>query len=276
MDENKSTVFKFIELMLYWEGQVNTVSLQRQFGKSRQQNSSYLNEYLDKNKNNNGLTYSHSSKAYIASSDYTPIFIEDSVDLYFNWLKTGIVFSKKTSNFIDSLTLPQRKISNIFVRSLVKAMRENRRIEVDYVSLNNPSSEGRIIVPHHIVIAGTRSHVRAWCEKSKSFRDFVLGRFKNATDVLDKSTVCVADDIGWNTPVDIILKPDPRLSLAKQKVIENDYQMTDGSLYISTRGCLVQYLLREMQVSIKVLDGTPEAQQLICVNLPDIRQWLFE
>lgn len=52
--------------------------------------------------------------------------------------------------------------------------------------------------------------------------------------------------------------------------------MENGELHITTKGCLVQYLLRELQVNTKMLDGTPEAQQLICVNPQDIKPWLFE
>lgn len=55
----------------------------------------------------------------------------------------------------------------------------------------------------------------------------------------------------------------------------NDYQMKGGQLVVKTRAALAQYLIQEMQVSVKVLDGTPEAQQLVLVNMQEVRGWLF-
>ncbi len=55
----------------------------------------------------------------------------------------------------------------------------------------------------------------------------------------------------------------------------SDYQMENDQLHINTRAALANYLLKEMQVNTKYLDGTPEAQQLVLVNRDDIKQWLF-
>jgi hypothetical protein len=104
----------------------------------------------------------------------------------------------------------------------------------------------------------------------------VLSRFRGEPELLEKSRHTAAQDTGWNTQVTIILQPDPRLSPAKREVLENDYQMQNGQLHITTKGCLVNYLLREMQINTKMLDGTPEAQQLVLVNQADIKRWLFE
>jgi hypothetical protein len=73
----------------------------------------------------------------------------------------------------------------------------------------------------------------------------------------------------------MIFSPDSRLSPEQKNVIEQDYQMQDGKLVTSTRAALAQYLLQDMQVNIKFHDAIPEAQQLILVNLNDIKQWLF-
>jgi predicted DNA-binding transcriptional regulator YafY len=126
------------------------------------------------------------------------------------------------------------------------------------------------------VNTGLRWHLRAWCEKSSEYRDFVLSRFRGEPELLEKSHHTAAQDSAWNTQVTLILQPDPRLSPAKREVLENDYQMQNGYLHITTKGCLVNYLLREMQINTKMLDGTPEAQQLVLVNQVDIKPWLFE
>ena len=67
----------------------------------------------------------------------------------------------------EVLTVPRRHIPPIILRPLIQAAREHRRVEVDYVSLNQPDREGRIIVPHTLAWTRMRWHVRAWCEKNQ-------------------------------------------------------------------------------------------------------------
>ena len=52
--------------------------------------------------------------------------------------------------------------------------------------------------------------------------------------------------------------------------------MQHGKLRIPSRACLAQYVLQEMQVNIRDIDISPEAQQLVLVNLNEIKPWLFE
>lgn len=268
--------YRYIELIAYWEGSINTGHLCQQFGVSRQQASSDLGRYRDIAPQN--LAYCPSRKAYLATPEFTSIYISGDVVEYLNWLQNGYQYQKpgRPSCTSISLNLPQRQVSVQVMRALIKAIRERKRVDVDYVSLNNPNTQGRIIAPHGFVNTGLRWHLRAWCEKSRDYRDFVLSRFRGEPEVLDETDHTAEDDRGWNTQVTVILQPDPRLSAAKREVLERDYQMINGQLQITTKGCLVQYLLRELQVSTKVLDGTPEAQQLVCVNLADIKTWLFE
>jgi hypothetical protein len=266
--------YRFIELITYWEGRINATILAQQFGQSRQQNSADINSY--KNLAPDNLIYDSSLKVNIPTDHFLPQFISTQVDEYLHWFHTGQLPSGAPPPLSESLKIPSRKISPQIMRCLVAAIRQQKRIEVDYVSLNNPNREGRVIAPHSFVNTGLRWHLRAWCEKSSEYRDFVLSRFRGEPELLEKSLHSAAQDAGWNTQVTIILQPDPRLSPAKREVLENDYQMQNGQLHIVTKGCLVNYLLREMQINTKMLDGTPEAQQLVLVNQADIKSWLFE
>lgn len=272
--------FQLIELLAYWEGRLNAKDLENYFQQSRQQSSADINSYKRQAPNN--LHYDASIKSYTPTKSFSALYITTFPDEYLHWLLSGqLPWGKNKERLLrapqlEKLQLPARKIEPEIMRGLVAAMRQQKRIEVDYISLSNPNCEGRIIAPHSFVNTGLRWHLRAWCEKSKEYRDFVLSRFRGTPELHDKTKHTAEQDQGWNTLVTIILQPDPRLSPAKCEVLEKDYQMQNGQLHITTKGCLVQYLLREMQVSTKILDGTPEAQQLICVNLPDIKHWLFE
>ena len=51
--------------------------------------------------------------------------------------------------------------------------------------------------------------------------------------------------------------------------------MQNGQLILKTRAALATYLLQQMQVNFKTLDADPKAQQLMLVNLADVKQWLI-
>ena len=52
--------------------------------------------------------------------------------------------------------------------------------------------------------------------------------------------------------------------------------MVDGRLVVKARGALVKYTLDDLQIKTKMLEADPQAQQLVCVNYSDIKQWLYD
>lgn len=270
--------YYFIEMQCYWLGKVNSANIVKHFNISRTQAQKYLSSYQKRFPNN--LSYESSLKGFVLTSAFSAGFIQCDANEYLDWLDGA--HSKTFPNLIDannvtnsSLSIPKRKVSPSVIRQIVHAIEHRSRIEVDYVSLSNPDREGRVIQPHVFVKTGLRWHLRAYDEKHQAFRDFVLSRFAGDTSLLGNATHFSHDDEAWNTYVDITLAPDRRLNQAQQAVIENEYMMNNGKLVIRTRGALAQYLLQEMQVSIKTHDAHPEAQQLVLVNQKDIQQWLF-
>jgi predicted DNA-binding transcriptional regulator YafY len=263
-----------IELISYWEGGINATGLAALCGIGRQQATKDLSAYRERFSTN--LSYSPSLKTFQPTSHFICGLISGDVAEYLDWVSGQRAPTTAGSVLpYQCLRHPPRKVAAPLMRKLIQAIREQRRIEVDYVSLSNPDHEGRVIVPHTFVNAGLRWHLRAWCEKSRDYRDFVLSRFRGEAELLDLSFQGVGQDVAWQTQIELILAPDPRLSPAKRNVIEQDYAMANGGLQLSTRAALANYLLQEMQVNYKMLDGTPEAQQLILVNLDEVRQWLF-
>lgn len=267
---------RFIELIAFWEGGINSRDLIRQFGISRQQAGIDIANYKKQTPAN--LQYNPSCKQFVITPDFRRVFINEQPGDYLNWLESGQFHRQGPANNSSCITLslPQRTVSPGVMRNLVMSIRQQRRIDIGYISLSNPDEQGRIIAPHHFVRTGLRWHLRAWCEKSRQYRDFVLSRFRGTPELLDKTIHHSEQDIGWNTEVTLILQPDPRLAPSQRRVLEQDYHMQNGLLHITTRGCLVNYLLQEMQISTKTLDATPEAQQLVLVNRSDIKPWLFE
>ena len=176
---------------------------------------------------------------------------------------------------VEVLSLPVRDVRPEVLRPIMQAARQQRRLEVDYVSIKNPDREGRIIVPHTLVFTGLRWHVRAWCEKNQDYRDFVLSRFRGEPDIMDDSPHGVDQDTDWNTKVTIDVRPHPKLTEQQQAVVAADYGMQEGSLLITTRAKLVPYALKLLHLDPAELLNDPIAQQIVVNNRDAIEPWLF-
>ena len=270
--DNQKQRLLFVELMAWWEGVITNKAIVRQFGITRQQAAKDLTEYQTLYPNN----LKKAELGFQPSDRFVFNQISGAVEEYLYWF-THQAFLPTCLNqeHCTLLQAPARNVSEVVMRQLVAAIRQNLRLEVDYISLAHPENDGRIIHPHTFVKAGNRWHVRGYCEKSQAFRDLVLSRFRGVPELLDGESKNIADDEAWQTKVQVRLQPDPRLSVPQKAVLEQDYQMENGELAIECRASLVSYLLFELQVNTKILDGTPEAQQLVLLNQNDIRPWLI-
>jgi len=273
--------YRLIETVVWWEGRLTTGHLMQSFGISRQQASKDINTYIAEHAPRN-LTYDKQLKGYVPSKTFKPLFIEDSASAYLHLLYQN----NERAPHIDGLALayahtkvldvPDRPIRPEILRPLLKACRDGLRLETEYVSLNSPQVDIRLIAPHTLVYTGMRWHVRAYCEKNREYRDFVLSRLRGAPELLDVSQNSQELDTDWNTEIPVIIAPDGRLSAAQKTIIETDFGMIDGQLVVPSRRALVKYVLQRYQIDARNLDPNPEAQQIVVANLKDLRPWLYE
>lgn len=275
--------YRLIETVAWWEGRLTTGHLMQSFGISRQQASKDINTYLADYAPDN-LTYDKHLKGYKPAAHFQPRFIDGSASSYLHMLNQN----HERAPFIEGLALayahtevlqvPDRSICPEILRPILQACRQQLRLEADYVSLSTPQPEPRVMVPHTLVFTGMRWHVRAYCEKHRDYRDFVLSRFRGIPEVFDQDDGehGSEQDHAWKTEIDVILSPDPRLEAAQQAIIAADYGMQNNQLCIPTRGALVQYVLQRYQVSPHHLQTKASAQQLIAANLSQLRQWLYD
>lgn len=264
-----------IELLAYWQGQINSQDLCTAYGISVTQAKKYLAEYNEVHVSN--LTYSRSAKAHIAQPQFNFHYISGDVSEYLDWLNTQSKPITAQPNIIThaELRLPPRLITPQIMRGLVAAIRQRRRIDIEYLSLSKSTAEGRVIQPHTFVKTGLRWHLRGYCEYRGEFRDFVLSRFRGVPELMDSATHSRDQDVGWNSVITLRFQPDPRFTAEQKAIIEQDYQMQNGELAINTKAALAQYLIQEMQVRTDSLAKTPQQQQLVLVNEEDLKPWLF-
>ena len=272
--------YRFIETIALWEGRLTTRHLCDTFGIGRQQASKDINNYIREIAPNN-LEYDKYLKGYKPTAKFTPALTEGLADEYLHLMarnnELSNVFDSLSLNIanVEVLSVPVRDVKPEVLRPIMQAARQQKRLDVDYVSIGNPDHEGRIIVPHTLVHTGLRWHVRAWCEKNQEYRDFVLSRFRDIPDIMDESEHGAAGDTLWNTMVAIRIVPDPRLNKEQQLVIERDYGMEKGLLEVTTRAKLVPYALKQLHIDPKEVLDDPAAQQIIVENLDEVSTWLF-
>ncbi len=261
--------FRLIEIIAQWEGRLTTNHLCDAFRIGRQQASRDINKYLNLT-DRQQLILDRTIKGYRPADDFKPLFTQGTAHEYLTMLHQQYN-QEETFEFFSwgeaqstVLNVPERAVSPKIVRGLIAAARANLRVDIDYVSLSTPEIRGRIIAPHSLVYDGIRWHVRAYCEEKREFRDFVLSRFRNEPDLMDRSLNTRDHDDDWNHQVTITIRPNSYLSEKQQRVVAEDYAMENRRLTIVTRKVLVNYYLRRMGVTLdeKLLKEQPEVHQL--------------
>lgn len=271
--------YRVIEIIALWEGRLTTNHLIQNFGIGRQQASKDINSYLSDIAPNN-LIYDKYLKGYKPSDSFEPKLTSGHADEYLHILSRS---EDMTATF-DSLDMGfehttairpiARNISPEILRPLVQAIREKKRVDIRYMSLKNGIEEERIISPHTLVCTPLRWHIRAYCEHSKGYRDFVLSRIRGVPDLNDKAQYSKNEDELWNTAINIELKADSRLKDEKKKVIEYDFAMNNGVLTIETNTSLIQYVLDAYNINIYTQNAVPEGQQLEINNRQELKPYL--
>lgn len=274
--------FRLIEIIALWEGRLTTNHLCAAFRIGRQQASRDINRY-QRLFAKPPLELDRSLKGYKPSAHFKPRFSQGTANEYLtllhhqNQMVETFDFFEMGHAQSEILTVPERSVSPVIVRALLQAAREQRRVDIDYVSLSTPEVAGRNMVPHTLVNDGFRWHVRAYCEHRQEYRDFVLSRFRNAPDLLDRSPFGREQDEEWNRTATLMLIPNPHLSPAQQQIVAADYGMQHNQLDINCRNALVKYVVGRLDICLDraELHAHPSAHQLTVSNLDEVRQHMI-
>jgi predicted DNA-binding transcriptional regulator YafY len=272
--------YRLIEIIVLWEGRLTTKHLMDSFGIGRQQASKDINNYR-RDIGVGNIEYDKYLKGYRPTEQFAPTVISGNADEYLQLLSQHT----ELKNTFDKLSLAQantellavpiRNVKPPVIRAIVRAAKEHRRLDVDYVSVSSPNREGRIIVPHTLIFTGVRWHVRAWCEKNSDYRDFILSRFRGDVETMEQSEHNMAGDQKWNTSVTICITPDSRLNDEQQQVVAQDWGMANSLLEVTVRGPLVQYALQALHIDVHTIQAKAEAQQIVVANIEQLKPWLF-
>lgn len=260
---------EFIDFRLQWEGRLNRSDLMTHFGISVPQASLDIARYRELAPSN--LVYDASARVYVATPNFKPVYSTSSSSRFLNEVLATVsgVLEPEASLIgwmppIAATPIPSRALNAQVLSSILMVIREKRKVQVRYHSLQRPEPTVRVLSPHAIAHDGFRWHIRAYCHTRNEFRDFVIARILEAVPLDEPGHPSEGDD-GWNETIELILAPHPDLSRAHQRVIELDYGMVDGTASLSCRQALVFYLLKHLGLD-DTQERRPEEQQVILKN----------
>ncbi|MBX7136258.1 MAG: WYL domain-containing protein [Fimbriimonadaceae bacterium] len=260
----------FIELKVYFCGEVRRVDIENRFGIAPAAATRDLTTYRTLAPSN--LAYDMSAKLYVLGSSFSPLF-ELSADRALTWLRQGIgdgVYQPGKSFLpTDGAGLlappPLDKLA-----SLARAVHQGHAARISYFSLSSGSSQ-RVIVPLALVDNGMRWHVRSYDRKNDRFGDFVVTRIAKIQPLADlvAEREKLAADIQWNRIVELELVPHP--DIAHPEAVAADYGMVDGVLRTKVRAAVAGYALHRWQVDCSVDHSLPaNSHHLWLRNTPSL------
>ncbi|RVU84681.1 WYL domain-containing protein [Leucothrix sargassi] len=238
----------YIEFRLLFLGNVRRQDLIEQFGIASAAATRDFKLYRELSPNN--LKLDGSSKVYILSDSFSPIFDHDP-ERVLSTLSRG--FGNGGGQACDAflpceLPLLFNRPSIGVLAPISRAISQKRAVKVNYFS-NRSGLSDREIVPFALANDGLRWHVRAFDRKSGEFRDFVLTRIEAIYSLeteLPEAHELAERDHQWNRIVELEIVPHPDREFPK--VIERDYGMVAGVLRLEVRAAMAGYILRFWQV----------------------------
>jgi len=264
---------EFVESRLYWEGFINRGHLMTAFAISTQQASADIARYLELAPGN--AIYERSRKGYVSAVVFRLVVTKPDAGRYLSQLRLvgdGAVPVEDVDLPLppfDVVPGPARRMDAEVLRSVLTSIRNRHDVEVLYQSMSKPEPAWRWIAPHALAFDGFRWHARAFCEKDRTFKDFVLGRVKDVRDSRPADTDA-AGDRGWHERVRVIIGPHPGLSEGQRKAVEADYAMTGGVSVVDVRRCFLWYFLKRFGLDTDARQRRPQDQHVILLNDEDV------
>jgi hypothetical protein len=260
---------EFIEFKLLWDGRLNRSDLINFFGISVPQASLDFAKYRELAPGN--AAYDSTEKTYVAGNPFAPVLVPDSSDFYLN----RILAVESGDLDLNSAVLgwrpqigiaqyPVRTVEPLTLRTVLRAIRERRTVEITYQSMTAATPGQRKITPHALAFDGFRWHARAFCHQHLDYRDFVLARILGirAEDISDIDPEADAD---WHRYVEAVIVPGAGMSTSQRKVVELDYGMKDGRLILNVREALLFYYLKHLGLLYGPEDS-PATEQIELAN----------
>ncbi len=271
-----------LELLLLWEGFLNRSRVAALLGLGDIRSSQLIQEFRDAHPrwvewNTKSRSYHATSVAYARTTPAAKAHDRaESLAKYLSlvglpYVSGDTVDVAPVCAAFPDLSTPEPQV----FAALSQAIRSSMAVEITYRSMKEPAPHQRIISPHHLVRAGRRWHVRAYCETHQEFRDYALGRIADVKTAGLPRERSEADDTAWNAHVPVRLIAHPELSRAQEEVIRFEYFDNTSARVVTCRGALVGYFVQDTRAATDTKRQRPPDYQLAVENIDEVAPWLF-
>lgn len=275
---------QYIELMAWYTGVVTRSDVARAFGLSDPAATKDLKLYGDLVPGN--LLYHHGVFGFVPSEGFRAAFADITPAAALPVIAANLavadgpygaelVYGLPTA----SLPLPVRLPGPHTLAQITRAIHGKRKLRVRYRSLSERGQADRILEPHTLVNTGLRWHVRAYCEDSCDFRDFVLSRIVEAACLDTPAESGVQYDDDWVESVTLRLAPHQGLEASKREALLYDFGANGDVIEVDVRRALLGYVLQRLAVdTTRDHSLNPSAYQLMLLNRDEIEPfaaWAF-
>lgn len=266
---------EYIEFRLFWDGAINRADIVGHFGVSVPQASADLARYQTLAPGN--VRYDSSRKQYTAEDSFQPRISTPSAGTFFARSALSVSSDAWTPRPVetDLSETPERKIDPYLLRSIVRAVREARSLEIHYQSMNSkrPAPLWRSVTPHAFGFDGHRWHVRAFCHLDRNFQDFLVPRILKTRGTGAPGPLGLVD-LMWHRTFDVQIAPHPGLSEPQKAAVAADYGMVGGVRSFPVRYAMLFYVLRKLGLLDNAERRDSRVQHIILVNRGDAEKAL--
>lgn len=271
-----------LELLLLWEGVLNRSRLANLLGLSDVRASQLILEF--RTAHPRWLIWNSKSRSYHVTHDaYTAARggekargCAESLAKYLSLVGIPYVAcdaapTNPICTAFPDLSTPEPQVFAM----LSQAIRLNSAVEITYRSMSKPVAHQRTISPHHLVRAGRRWHVRAYCSTRQDFRDYTLGRIVNTIALTSPAERSEKYDTAWNAKVPVRLVAHPDLNQGQEEIIRFEYFNNTSARVVTCRGALVGYFVQDARAATNTKQQRPPEYQLAVANIDELSPWLF-
>ena len=255
-----------IELLLLWEGRVSRSRLLELFGVHETQASRDIASF--RKAHPTACDHDLPTKSYTVRQIYQPTLTSGDFASYQRLIGAAGLPDKVLAAVPVCLTrLDATNIAYPLFREIHRAMRDGHAVEIEYRSLSTPTPHERLIRPHALIQAGPRWHVRAWCARANSFRDFNLGRVSKVQIVRGVALPGASGDSDWQAEVRVRFVPHSGLSPTQAQLVRSEYMGGTTAIVHSVRVAMVRYLIHAFRAAIDP-KREPAPEYLLMVDAP--------
>lgn len=265
----KSERLRLMRGVLAWEGSIGNTRVRELFNVGLIQASRMLREFRDELGDAVGIA---SRSRLVVPTRPKDIKTDVTLDEYLVAAKGSSANQEIMVDYRIDMTRVEPYVFALLRQAAINAT----GVEIVYASMANPVPAARQIYPHSLIQVGRRWHVRAWCVKRSQYRDFNLGRIRQATAIARKATQTKADDANWNRELVLHFTAHRALSEEQQLMVRSEFFRGTSGYGLTVRACMAKYVVQDLRAAIDPEKQRPPEYLIEVFNSDDLKGVLFD